>query len=86
MPIDSHSAERIDPGSSKMSAESTTGGIFPEFLITCLKIVNCCGRPVDSRSIESVILDSERRTSKGSLIKKQFLKSSIQEISESSGK
>ena len=86
MPIDSHSNERIVSGSSKTSSESITGGIFPELLITCLKIVSCCGRPVDSRSIESVILESDRRTSRGFRIKKQFLKLSIQEISESGGK
>ena len=85
MPIDSHNTERIDSGSSKTSAESMTGGIFPELLITCLKIVSCCGRPVDNRSMESVILERDRRTSRGFLIKKQFLKSSIQEMSESSG-
>ena len=85
MPIDSHNTERIDSGSSKTSAESMTGGIFPELLITCLKSVSCCGRPVDNRSMELVILERDRRTSLGFLIKKQFLKSSIQEMSESSG-
>ena len=85
MPIDSHNTERIDSGSSKTSAESMTGGIFPELLITCLKIVSCCGRPVDNRSMELVILERDRRTSLGFRIKKQFLKSSIQEMSESSG-
>ncbi|GIS50267.1 MAG: hypothetical protein Ct9H90mP24_5590 [Methanobacteriota archaeon] len=57
-----------------------TGVFSREILITCLKIVSCCGRPVDSRSMESVILERDRRTSRGFLIKKQFLKSSIQEI------
>ena len=83
IPTESHSFPSNSPGASNISLESRIGGSNPNSSITYSTILICCGSPAYIRSTEAVILDSESSTSRGCLIRKQFVRSSIHEMSES---